>query len=393
MRPSWVFVVALVAGSAALAPPAGAQGVRLKPGVTVRSLELNAARDSNDVGTLYDLALGYWSKKRWDDVERTLNLALSIEPRNAPALLALAHLPFARRPRLQAEEESGNVPPEWQPVLIKSDRQVRLAFLIDPLVDLQIVGAVAPDESSLLRGGAGATLSQTLAVGLANFRNGQYDQAYAWFDRFARLLGEGSDSARVPGFVYYYRGLAAAHLNDFPTAIRDFRTLHATREGDEIGLFGTDPVLDTYILAWLLEHQGQLDEAAALYRDVLAQDLSLWMAHVQLALIHEGRAEWPEAIRERQLAADADPDDPSLLLDLGITQLKAGHPDAAAATLQLARRGLPRNYRVAYYEGLAAEQLGQPDSAKVAYRRFLTLVPARFNDRIEEVRGRLRAIP
>lgn len=391
MRGPALALVALVA-LAGGAGPAAAQ-VRLKPGVTVRGLELAVSRDSNDTGALYDLALGYWSKRRWDDAQRTLELALAIEPRNAPALLALAHLPFARRPQLQAEEEAGTVPPELQPVLIRSDREVRLAFLIDPLVDLQIVGAVAPNESSLLRGGSGASLSQTLAVGLANFRNGQYDQAYAWFDRFARLLGEGSDSARVPGFIYYYRGLAAAHLNDYPTAIHDFRILHGMREGDEIGMFGTDPVLDTYILAWLLEHQGALDEAIVLYRDALAQDLSLWMAHVQLARIHDARGEWTDALRERQLAIDANPDDASLLLDLGITQLKSGHADLAAATLQAARTGLPRNYRVAYFEGLADQQLGRADSARVAYRRFLNLVPSRYTDQIEEVRGRLRAIP
>lgn len=377
----------------ALLPGIVSAQVRLKPGVTVRSLELAVSRDSNDVGALYDLALGYWSKKRWDDAERTLDLALAIEPRNAPALLALAHLPFARRPQLQAEEESGNVPPEWQPVLIRSDRQVRLAFLIDPLVDLQIVGAVAPDESSLLRRRAGATLSQTLAVGLASFRNGQYDAAYAWFDRFARLLGEGTDSARVPGFVFYYRGLAAAHLNDFPTAIHDFRTLHATREGDELGMFGTDPALDTYILAWLLDHEHRPEEAITLYQDALAQDLGLWMAHVQLAHLHEGRGEWTDALRERQLAVEASPDDPSLLLDLGMTQLAAGHAEEASATLERARAMLPRNFRVAYFQGLAAQQLGRADSARVAYRRFLALVPSRFTDRIEEVQGRLRALP
>lgn len=380
-------------GLALLLPVSLHGQIRLKPGVTVRSLELAVSRDPNDVAALYDLALGYWSKKRWDDAERSLRLALAIEPRNAPALLALAHLPFARRPQLQEEEESGNVPPEWQPVLITSEHQVRLAFLIDPLVDLQIVGAVAPDESSLLRQRSGATLTQTLAVGLANFRNGQYDQAYAWFDRFARLLGEGSDSARVPGFVYYYRGLAAAHLNDYPTAIRDFRTLHATREGDEIGMFGTDPTLDTYILAWLLDHQGQRDEAIALYEDALAQDLSLWMAHVQLAHVHEERGEWTDALRERQLAVEAAPDDPSLLLDLGITQLGVGHAEDALATLGRAGAALPRNFRVAYFEGVAAQQLGRADSAKMAYRRFLALVPSRFTDKIEEVRGRLRALP
>jgi tetratricopeptide (TPR) repeat protein len=366
--------------------------VHLRPGVTIRSLELTAARDSNDPTALYDLALGYWSKKRWDDVERTLDAALSIEPRNAPALMALAHLPFARRPKLWEEEDEGNVPPEWQPALIRRDRLVRLAFLVDPLVDLQIVGAIAPNESSLLRGSSGATLAQTASVGLATFRNGQYDQAYAWFDRFARLLGDGTDSARVPGFVYYYRGLAAAHLNDYPTAIHDFRLLYTIKQGDDIGNFGIDPVLDTYILAWLEGHQGALDSAVTFYQEALSLDLGLWMAHVQLARIHDDRGEWTDALSERRLAVESDPDDPSLLLDLGITLVKSGRAEEALATLRQSEAKLPRNFRVAYFEGLASQQLGQTDLAREAFRRFLAIVPSRYASEIEEVRGRLREL-
>lgn len=376
----------------AIGTPLSAQ-VRLKPGVTVRSLELAAARDSNDPATLYDLALGYWSKRRWDDVERALNATLAIEPRNASALLALAHLPYARRPRLWEEEDAGNVPPEWQAALIKRDRYVRLAFQIDPLVDLQIVGAVAPDESSLLHGRGGASLAQTLSVGLATFRTGQYDQAYAWFNRFARLLGEGGDSARVPGFVYLYRGLAAAHLNDFPSAIRDFQTLHAVKEDDALGNYGVDPVLDTYVLAWLTAHQGRFDEAIALYQEALSQDLGLWMAHVQLAAIFDGRRDWGNAIHERRLAVVADPEDPSLLLDLGITLSEAGRAAEADSVLTRAEAGLPRNYRVPYFQGMVALQLQRPEAARAAFRRFLALVPSRYGDQITEVRARLDSIP
>lgn len=388
----WFLLSWLLVGSLGTPGPLAAQ-VRLRPGVTLRGLELTAARDSNDPSALYELALGYWSKKRWDDVERTLTAALAIEPRNAPALMALAHLPFARRPRLWDEEDAGNVPPEWQPALIKRDRLVRLAFLIDPLVDLQIVGAIAPDESSLLHSGSGATLAQTASVGLATFRNGQYDQAYAWFDRFARLLGEGTDSARVPGFVYYYRGLAAAHLNDFPTALRDFRILHGIKEGDDIGTFGTDPVLDTYVLAWIEAHQGDLEMAVTLYQEALSHDLGLWMAHVQLARIHDDRGEWALAIRERRLAADADPDDPSLLLDLGITLSRAGRPAEADTALAEARVGLPRNYRVPYFQGIVALQMERRQAARDAFQRFLALVPSRYTGQIAEVRSRLDSLP
>ena len=369
--------------------PSAAQ-VHLKPGVTVRKLEQAVAHDPYDPVALYELALGYWSKKRWDDVERTLRQTLDLEPRNAPALLALAHLPYARHPKLWDEEERGTVPPEWQPALIQRDRLSRRAFLIDPLVDLQIVGAVAPGANTLLRGGTDATPERTALVGLTNFRNAQYDQAFAWFDRLARALGGEQDPSRIPDFVLYYRGLAAAHLNDIPAAIRDFRRLHAL--GDTLDAPGglVDPVLAAYVLAFLLQRAGAYEEATAMYQQTLAGDLGLWMVHVQLARIHDDRGEWVDAIRERNLALEADPEDPSLLLDLGITLSKAGRPAEAEAVLVQAQAGLPRNFRVPYFQGLVAQQLGHPDAARAAFQHFLTLVPGRYVDEIADVRGRLR---
>jgi Tfp pilus assembly protein PilF len=341
----------------------------------------------------YDLAMGYWSRSRWDDAERTLGVALAIEPRNAQALLALAHLPYARRPKLWDEEERGEVPPEWLPALVQRDRYVRLAFLMDPMVDLTIVGAVAPDESSLLRGGREATEVQTAMVGLTTFRHAQYDQAYAWLDRFARLLGEGTERDRVPAFVYLYRGLAAAHLNDLPAAIRDFRRLHALRPEEGSSLLDTDGPLNTYILAWLVHRGGDAVEATTLYREALASDLSLWMAHVQLARIHDEREEWVDAIRERRLALEANPEDGSLLLDLAITLSKAGRPGEAEEVLRLARAELPRNYRVPYFQGLVWLQLNRPAEARMAFQTFLALVPSRYAAEIAEVRGHLSTLP
>jgi tetratricopeptide (TPR) repeat protein len=375
------------------APAGGAAQVVLKPGVTVRSLEAAVARDSNDTEALYALALGYWSKKRWNDAERTLRQTLAIEPRNAPALLALAHLPYARRPKLWDEDVRGKVPPEWQPALILSERYTRLAMQIDPLVDLTIVGAVAPDPGAILQGADPGSIERNAMVGQANFQNARYDQAYAWFNRFARLLGEEVDSSRVPDFVLWFRGLSAAHLNDFPGALRDFRALHARDPERERTMLSVDPVDVTYVLAWLEQYTGALDAAAPLYQEALTRDLGLWMAHVQLAKLHEDRREWNEAIRERRLAADADPEDASLLLDLGITLYKAGRADQAAQVLLQARTGLPRNYRVPYYEGYVARDLARPEAAREAFQRFLALVPSRYAGEIAEVRGRLHELP
>lgn len=380
--------------------PLAAQVV-LRDGVTVRSLEAAVARDSNDVVALYDLALGYWSKRRWDDVERTLNAALSIEPRNAQALLALAHVPYARRPRLWDEVEQGEVPPEWQPALIRGDRLSLLAFMIDPLVDLQIVGAVAPKESSLLRGETDASPERHIAVAIAYFRYGRYDQAFGWLDRLVRNLGGDRDPTRVPDLAFWYRGISAAHLNDLPAAIRDFEVLRAMTDS-QVALGSVDHTVAGYVLGVFQERAGHLDEAVALYQEALGRDLGLWMAHVRLAKIHDDRQEWGEASRERRLAISSHPENAgrladaevaSLFLDLGITLSHAGRPEDAVEPLARAQAGLPRNFRVPYWQGLVALQRSRPAEAREAFGRFLSLVPSRYAAEIAEVRGRLRELP
>jgi len=90
------------------------------------------------------VALGYWGKKRYDDAERALHVATSIEPRFPQALLALAYLPYARRPDLWEEVVRGKVPDGLKAALVDAARLGRRSFLIDPLVDLPIIGAVAP---------------------------------------------------------------------------------------------------------------------------------------------------------------------------------------------------------------------------------------------------------
>ena len=387
-------VLPLLCAILALLPPGTARAqVVLHDGVTVRSLEAAVARDSNDFVALYDLALGYWSKKRWDDAERTLNTTLAIEPRNAPALLALAHLPFARRPRLWDEIDAGEVPAEWQPALLRYDRYTQLAFLVDPLVDLQVVGAVSPSPSSLLRGGGEPTLERSLRVAIANLQNGRYDNAHAWFDRLARNLGGEQDSSRIPDIVLWYRGLSAAHLNDLPAAIADFDRLSKLVDTMAASSGMVDRSLPTFILGFLQERVGRTDEAVTTYQRLLARDLSVWMAHVRLAKIHDDRGEWSEAIRERRLAIGAAPEDASLLLDLGITLSRAGRPEEAVGPLAQAQAGLPRNFRVPYWQGLVALQRARPADAREAFGRFLSLVPSRYTGEIAEVRGRLRDLP
>jgi tetratricopeptide (TPR) repeat protein len=147
-----------------------------------------------------------------------------------------------------------------------------------------------------------------------------------------------------------------------------------------------------YLLAVMKERAGQTNEAIRLYRETLENDAGLYMAHVRLAGIYEGHGMWDQAIAERQHAVDANPDDASLVLDLGVTQAKAGRGPDAAKNLQQAMEANPRDVRAAYYLGVLSQQLDRKTDARTALTSFLSAAPSRFQRQIEDARQRLSAL-
>ena len=78
---------------------------RLKLSAKLDELERRAVVDSNDAAAHYNLALGYWKEKRWDDVEHVLKRATAIEFRFADAHLALSFLVTARMGELVSQAD------------------------------------------------------------------------------------------------------------------------------------------------------------------------------------------------------------------------------------------------------------------------------------------------
>jgi Flp pilus assembly protein TadD len=88
-------------------------------------------------------------------------------------------------------------------------------------------------------------------------------------------------------------------------------------------------------------------------------------------------------------AVDANPDDPSLLLDLGITLGKAGMMPQAETRLQLAATANPRDPRPWFWLGLAQMEEGKKAEARESFTRFLALAPSRYDRQIGMARDRL----
>lgn len=357
---------------------AHAQG--LKPSDSIPQLEAAVRRDSNDAQLHYRLGIAYWSRKRYDEAGRSLLTAVAIERRFADAYLALGYLPYARHQQLMKEAAQGKVPAEWRDSVLQSERLRRRAFLTNPLVDLKIMGAFVPIRSGFLA---------DLADPFSAFVRGNYAMAYLTFDRWM------GDQARdsIPSGLLWFHGLSAGHIALYDTAASDFqllldRSLKA-EQSDTISPIPLGTNDFRYLLATFKYRGGRFAEAITLYKETLGNDAGLFMAHVQIGKIYEQFKQWSDAIQHFEAAVAADPDDPSVLLDLGVILREAARLPESETTLARAMEANPRDSRVPYHLGLTLQQEGKTAEAREAFTRFLDLAPSRYTAQIKDARDRL----
>lgn len=372
----------------------GAAQKKPKSTPVIDSLERKAEVDSNDALLHYDLAMAYWKVQRYDDSEQELNEAVKLAPQYAEAYLALSAIPSARGEKYwrKFEKEHGKAAVEL--AFEAGDRFYRKALLVNPLVNSRILGKVP--EKSEVRVGIyifSAWWLQPLARSINALRNARYQKA---FDLLQGLLDDhkaGADGLHLPEQVLWYHGIAAAALGRYDPAIHDFAILTGRAIADE----QADPLTAVplkandyrYVLATMLYLAGRPHQAAPTFRRALEFDIGLYPAHVQLARMFEAEQRWDEAIIERRAAVNANPDDASLLTDLGQTLLRAGKMEDAAEALAQAMAANPRDPYSAHLAGIVALRLDRRDAARIAFKRFLALAPSRFATQIAEVQGQM----
>jgi tetratricopeptide (TPR) repeat protein len=361
-------------------------------------LEQQAKADSNDPAAHFNVALAYWNAKRWNDVERELRLAVMIEPQFAEGWLALSRLPFAKRLRLWDEIAERRVSKEVLPEVEEAYRLYQRALLIDPLVDLRAEAAARPAKSPYWMATVRLTeLYDYLFGGFDDIQTGNYAAAYGRFDRIISDAPTRGEREALPEFVYYFRGLAAGHIGRWNDAIADFdRLLALSLERQSADSLVYYIPIETnqyrYMLGVLHQRAGNLEEADRYYRKALENDIGLYMAHARLAAMAESRRNWSGAIAERRAAVNANPDDPSLLLDLGRTLATVGDFGAAEEALQQATTANPRDARPMYYLGIVQHLLGKREEARESFHRFIGLAPTRYFRQVEDAKQRLAAL-
>lgn len=383
----------------ALATPAAAQRVELA------DLQARARADSNDPIAHYDLAMGYWEKKQWDNAERALREALSISPSYADAYLALSQLPVKRGKGYWKDIEKSRGDSGVMTEVTTMVNNYRRAFLLNPLVDLRLLGKVDLAERPQFIVVNGRLMfipapfwAHDLERAINSLNSGKYDQASLQIEKLVAQKPFLGENKNLPDQLLWWRGLIAAHQDSLGSAVNAFAVLTGrakAREADTTASAESPMRTNDYrfILATLLYLDHRFEHAIPTFRRTLEIDLGLFPAHVQLARMHEERGEMKESLAERQLAVDVSPDNSDLLVDLAASLIKVGRYDDALPPLTEAERLNRRDARIPYLLGLAHEELQHRPCSDSAYARFMAIAPSRYDAQKSELARRLQARP
>src|SRR5205823_726668 len=176
-----------------------------------------------------------------------------------------------------------------------------------------------------------------------------------------------------PVVLLWNHALAAAHVDSFDVAARDFDNLYAQADLAEIKHpERVSPLLANdyrFFVSTMLYLGGHFDRAVLGFKQCLENDISLYVAHVQLARMYEASDMWDQAIAERRSALDANPEDPGLMVELAATLLRREQRDEAVTLLDQAGTLNPRDARIPYLRGYAALSAGNPQDARQLFSR------------------------
>jgi tetratricopeptide (TPR) repeat protein len=387
----------LVAVFAILATTACSSSMRLVSTPTPQ-LEARAAKDSLDAAAHYDLALGHWSDGQYDSAESELKQAVAIDPKYAEAYLALGYLVFARRPALWDEIPDDKVPEEWKESVQQAESYRRRALILDPLLKTAIVRAVEP---KFLENHANPFFYQIVWGGYDAYNEGRYEEAYTKLNNLmeivsSRRAGENRiERDSIPDMVFWYQGLAAAQTRRFGIALQNINLVLQRRKAMEknkdlliIAPLQTGEL--RYLMGVIQQRGGFNDAAEESFKAALTEDLGLYMAHVRLADLYESQGRLQEAVQERKRAVDANPDDPSLLVDLGRTLLAADNAADAVEPLRRAVEVQPRMPEAFYQLGRALAALHDPE-ARATLDHFIACAPSTMATAVADARHLLNS--
>lgn len=203
--------------------------------------------------------------------------------------------------------------------------------------------------------------------------------------------------SREPGYFRLQRGRVYALQGKFPAAIAEFRLAseaYAKREADrdENVVFYSSRAIVEHSLAIAYSRIAQLDSARAALGRAISEDLSYFMAHVELSRLALAAKDTATAVSEMSLAADLASDEPYVHYLHGSMLLAAGQAAESIAPFKKALELEPFHAGSHFDLAMALEKTGDKDGARASYTRFLSLASRRDVQRRQAATERLAGL-
>jgi Tfp pilus assembly protein PilF len=138
------------------------------------------------------------------------------------------------------------------------------------------------------------------------------------------------------------------------------------------------PVLGPFKRATELAEAGRLDEARAIYEDLLKKDASVPEIHYNLATVYFRKKELELSAAEFQKVLELQPDHRGALVGLSRVYEDRGESGKALEAMARAAAAYPRDARIHYDLGVLRLNAKRLPEAKTAFERALELDPKIF---------------
>jgi tetratricopeptide (TPR) repeat protein len=249
-------------------------------------------------------------------------------------------------------------------------------------------GSAAENYRAALGKGNGAPLRLVELAGNFLERQGQTEEAGALYLRYTAETEGASGvvpSVSAAGPPPRIIGNARQGLAE---AMFDMASLVGQADSPEVALLSVRLALELepnfplaqLVLADVFETQHRLPEALAIYRALDPAAPLTWSGHLREAALRDQAGDTEGAEAELAAMAEARPERPEPLVELG--DLQRAHNDFAQAvgtyTAAMARTGgevSPRDWAVLFDRGIAEERSGAWKQAEADLRKTLTLRP------------------
>jgi tetratricopeptide (TPR) repeat protein len=267
------------------------------------------------------------------------------------------------------------------PDVQRSDSLVRLAFLRNPFVHRAL-------EMALFDALPGVWGGDVLSRAWLSYANQRLDKATELFGRAIR------DKPDKRYRLRHIRAVLFVSQKQYDSALTEMTALlEKTRQLDEKELVRVyeSKAFYEFAIARLELARGNRKGAREAFERALTEDLAYGPAHVWLATLSESDGDRASAMASYAQAVDLAPSDAIYRYQYAVALMKAKRMQEGLEQINRAI-DLEPFYADSYvFKASAHEELGQPDSARVAYRAYLDLADRNAQNRAHATR-RLAAL-